>query len=91
MFLRSLIWVVLRFDPCHGRIFHNTLVHEPFDIGDLLGCQGGTAEIEGQFIGSDVRTLLNGIGTDHLVQRPVEQMGDGVMSLDGKTTRAIDG
>ena len=47
------------------------------------GRERGAVEIEGQFVRADEGALLRGFLADDFVQRPVEQVRDGVMALDG--------
>ena len=79
----SLDFRVGHFGPGHAGVLQNPLVDQPFDVGHLGGVKRGAAEIESQFIRPDVGTFLRGIGADDFVQSPMEQMGDGMMPLDG--------
>ena len=47
---------------------------------------GGGVEVEAEAVRRHERTLLGGVGTDDLVQSPVEKVGRGVMRLDGTAT-----
>ena len=50
--------------------------------GDLPGCHGGAVEIETQAVFIHRRTLLCGILRHDFVQRPMEQVGGGVVGFD---------
>ncbi len=54
------------------------------------GVSGGAGEVEGQLVRPDVTAFLRGVAADDFVQRPVEQMRDGVVALDRRAARAID-
>ena len=70
------------FRPAYSRIFEDAFVDNFFDVGHLRRRQRRAVEIEGQLVRSDKRTLLRRVATHHLVQRPVQQMRDGVMALN---------
>ena len=54
-----------------------------------LGSERLVIEVEGQLFGSDIRSLLRSILAHDFMQSPVEQMGDGVMTLDRAAPRGI--
>ena len=81
---------VINLAPSNGCILEDFLVNQAFDSGDLLGSERRTAEIEGQFVRADIAAFLHRLTTHDLVQSPVEQMRDSVMTLDGSTACAID-
>ena len=55
------------------------------------GVSGGAVEIESELVGTDKRPLLRGVAAGHFVQRPVQQMGHGVVALDCGATSTVDG
>ena len=48
-------------------------------------------EIEREFVRANERAFLRRLLADDFVQRPMEQMRDGVMALDGRAAFGIDG
>ena len=58
--------------PGDRGVFEDVLVDEAFDISYLLRGERRTAEIEGELLRPDIRTLLHRIPANHLMQRPVE-------------------
>ena len=48
-------------------------------------------EIESQFLSANVGTFLCSIGAGHLMQRPMQQVGDGMVALDGRAVSGING
>ena len=77
--------------PGHGGVFEDALVDEALDVGHLLRRERRAAEVEGELVGADVGALLRGVPADDLVQRPVQQMRDGVVALDGLAAGAVHG
>src|ERR1035438_571965 len=77
--------------PGDGGVFKDALVDEALDVGHLLRRERRAAEVEGELLRADVRALLCGVGADDFVQRPVEQVRDGVVPLDGLAAGAGNG
>lgn len=77
--------------PGNDVVGHDALVDEFFDVGELPGGQSGAVEVEGELVRRDVGAFLRGVLADDLVQGPMQDVRDGVVSLDGVTTRGIDG
>ena len=71
------------FRPRYAGVFEDAFVDEFLDVGDLLRRERCAVEIEGQFVRPDERTFLRSVLAHDLVQRPVQQMRDGVVALDG--------
>ena len=57
---------------------------------DLRGRERGAVEVEGQLVRADEGALLRGFLADDFVQRPVQQVRDGVVPLDGAAARAVE-
>ena len=79
------------FGPRDAGVFEDAFVDELLDVGDLRGRERGAVEVEGQLVRADEGTFLRGFLAHDFVQRPVEQMRDGVVALDGIATRLLDG
>jgi hypothetical protein len=54
------------------------------------GGERGAVEVEGQLVRAHEGALLRRVAAHDLVQRPVQQVRDGVMALDGRATGRID-
>ena len=78
------------FAPRNGIVGDDALVHEALDVGELLRGERGAVEVEGKLVRRDAGAFLCGVLADDLVQRPVQDVRDGVVALDGMTTRRID-
>ena len=64
---------------------------EILDSGDLLvGESLVVTEVEAQSFGCDERTLLLHMVTEHLAQRPVQQVSRGVVAPDGGASFGVD-
>ena len=72
-------------------VLENAFIDQPLDVDDLLSGQRGAVEIEGQLLRGDIGPLLGGLLAGHFVQGPMQKMSHRVMTLDGVTTRGIDG
>ena len=79
------------FGPGNDVVGHDALVDEFFDVGELRGGQSGAVEVEGELVRRDVGAFLRGVLADDLVQRPMQDVRDGVVALDGVTACGIDG
>ena len=77
------------FRPRHAGVFDDAFVDEFLDVRDLLRRERRAVEIEGQLVRADEGAFLRGFLADDLVQRPVQQMRDGVMALDGIATTLV--
>ena len=53
------------------------------------GRERRAVEVEGQLLRADEGALLRGVLAHDLVQRPVEQVRDGVVALDGVAARGV--
>ena len=80
---------MLDLGPRHRRVFEDAFVDETLDIRDLAWCKSRAAEVECQFVGTDIGTLLDRVLADDLVQSPMEQVGDRVVALDRLAARAV--
>jgi hypothetical protein len=56
----------------------------------LLRGERGAVEVEGEFVRRDAGAFLRGVLADDLVQSPVQDVRDGVVTLDGVSARRID-
>ena len=67
-------------------------VGEVLDGRDLLGGQRlEVAEVEPEAVGLDERALLLHVVAEHLAQRPVQDVGAGVVPADGVAAVGVDG
>ena len=83
MSLRDLHVGVGDFGPAHAGVFEDAFVDELLDVGDLLRRERRAVEVEGQLVRADEGTFLRRLLAHDFVQRPVQQVRDGVMALDG--------
>ena len=75
----------------HRGVGQDLAVGEILDRDDLVGRQAfEVAEVESQTIGTDPRTLLLDVRAEHTAQRPVEDVGGGVVAPDGVAPIGID-
>ncbi len=81
---------VFKIGPSDGGIRENAGVDEFFDVGELLGGEGGGVEVEGELFGRDGGAFLGGLARDDLVESPVKEVGDGVVALDGGTAGGLE-
>ncbi len=79
------------FGPRNDVVGHDALVDEFFDVGELRGGQSGAVEVKGELVRRDVGAFLGGVLADDLMKRPMQDVRDGVVSLDGVTACGIDG
>ena len=79
------------FGPAHTGVFENAFVDQFLDFGELLWRQRPAVEVECEFFGADITALLRGVPADDFVQRPVQEMRDSVMALDGVPPRFVHG
>ena len=77
--------------PGNDVVGDDALVDEFFDVGELRGGQSGAVEVKGELVRRDVGAFLRGVLADDLMQRPMQDVRDGVMALNGVTTCGIDG
>ena len=77
------------FGPGNDVVGHDALVDEFFDVGELRGGQSGAVEVKGELVRRDVAAFLRGVLAHDLVKCPMQDVRDGVVSLDGVTTRGI--
>ena len=82
---------VRHFSPGNDVVGDDAFVDEFFYVGELRGGQSGAVEVKGELVRRDVGAFLRGVMADDLVQGPMQDVRDGVVSLDGVTTRRIDG
>ena len=68
-------------------VFEDAFVDEFLDVGDLLRRERRAVEIEGQLVRPDEGTFLRRFLAHDFMQRPVQQMRDGVVALDGIAAR----
>ena len=81
--------VVRHFGPAHHGVFKDAFIDECLNVGDLLGCQRLTVEIERQFVRANIGTFLRYVGAGDLVERPVKQVRDRVVTLDGGAVSGV--
>ena len=75
----------------HRRVGDHLLVGEALDLRELLGRDRVVmAEVEAQAIGRDHRTRLLHVRAEHLAQRPVQDVGGGVIAADAVAAHAVD-
>ena len=75
----------------HRVVGEDLVVGEVFDLADLLGRDRlEVAEVEPQAVGRDQRTLLLHVVAEHLAQRPVQDVGAGVVAPDRVAPIDID-
>ena len=75
-----------------GVVGQDLVVGEVLDGADLLGGERvGRAEVEAQAVGVDQGALLLDGLAEHLAQRPVEDVGAGVVAADGVAPLDVDG
>src|SRR5436309_834059 len=84
-------WQSRDLSPGNGAVPCNLLVYQILDIAQLLRSECCTREIERQLLRADKASLLHRIGRNDLVQRPMEQMRNGVMPLYGIAPRCVNG
>ena len=73
---------VRHFRPRDAGVFEDAFVDELLDVGDLRGRERRAVEIEGQLVRPDERTFLRRFLAGDFVQRPMQQMSDGVVALN---------
>ena len=78
------------FRPRDAGVFEDAFVDELLDVGDLRGRERRAVEIEGQLVRPDERTFLRRLLARDFVQRPMQQMRDRVMPLDGVATSFVN-
>src|SRR6185503_9786795 len=78
------------FGPTHAGVFDDALVDELLDVVHLRERERGAVEIKGQLLRTDIGTFLRSLLAHDFVQGPVEQVGDGVVELDGVPARFLD-
>ena len=79
------------FGPRDAGVFEDAFVDELLDVGDLRGRERRAVEVEGQLVRADEGAFLRSLLARDFVQRPVEQMRDGVVALDsGAASCGID-
>ncbi len=78
------------FGPRNRRVLRDLLVHHFLEITHLLLRQRRARKIERQLLRSHVASLLHRLATNEFVQRPVQNMCDGMVSLDRAATRRIN-
>ena len=78
------------FAPGNGIVGDDAFVHESLDVAELLRGERGAVEVEGELVRRDAGALLRGVLADDFMQRPMQNVRDGVVALDGVTTRGID-
>ncbi len=61
---------------------------DPVELG--LGDRLVVAEVEAQPVRADVRAGLLDVGAEHLAQRPVQDVGRGVVAADRVAARSVD-
>ena len=81
---------VRNFKPRDRRVFEDAFVDEFLDIGDLLRRERRAVEIEGQFVRADERAFLRSFLAHDFMQRPVQQMRDRMVALDGVAAGSIN-
>ena len=79
------------FGPAHAGVFEDALVDEFLDVGDLVRRERAAVEVEGQLFRPDVGAFLRGVLAHDFVQRPVEQVRNGMVALDGVAARLVHG
>ena len=68
------------------------VVGQVLDLDQLVGRHRlVVAEVEAQPVGGDQRALLLDVLAQHLAQRPVQQVGGGVVAADGVAALDVDG
>ena len=74
-----------------GDILANLLVHKVFHLAQLLGCHLlEVREVEAQTVGRDQRAALLDVGAQHLAQGSIQQVGAGVVRLNGAALVDVD-
>ena len=79
------------FAPRHGVVGEDALVDELLDVGQLARRERRAVEVEGQLRRVDRGTLLRGFLGDDLMERPVQDVRDRVVALDGIAAGLVDG
>ena len=79
------------FAPRHGVIGEDALVDELLDVGQLARSERRAVEVEGQLRGVDRGTLLGGFLGDDFMERPVQDVRDRMVALDGVAAGLVDG
>ena len=75
----------------HRRVGDHLLVGEPLDLRELLGRDRVVmAEVEAQPIGRHHRAGLLHVRAEHLAQRPVQDVGGGVVAADAVAAHGVD-
>ncbi len=77
------------FSPGNDVVGDDAFVDEFFDVGQLRSGQSGAVEVKGELVRRDVAAFLRGVLADDLVQRPMQDVRDGVVTLDGATSCGI--
>ena len=78
------------FAPGNRVVGDDALVHESLDVAELLRGERGAVEVEGELVLRDAGAFLRGVLADDFMQGPMQNVRDGVVALNGVTTRAID-
>ena len=76
--------------PGDTGIFDDAFIYESLDVAHLRGRERGAVEVEGELVGADKGAFLRGLLAHDFVQGPVQQMGHGVMPLDGRAAFAVE-
>ena len=79
------------FAPRHGVVGEDALVDELLNVGQLAGRERRAVEVEGQLRGVDRGALLRGFLGDDLMERPVQDVRDRMVALDGVAAGLVDG
>ena len=78
-------------EVAHRGVVEDLAVGQVLDGSDLLGADRlEVAEVEPQPVGRHQRALLLHMGAEHLAQRPVQDVGAGVVAADGVAAVAVD-
>src|SRR5690606_34075003 len=74
-----------------GRIGADLLVHQPLDLGQLLGPDRlEMREVEAQPVGRDQRALLGDVGAQHRAQHGMQQMSGRMVQHGGLPGSGVD-
>src|SRR5437016_11021350 len=73
---------VRNFCPGNWRILSDFFVHQSLYVTELFLRQGRARKVERQLVRPDITSLLRRIATNDLVQRPMQQVCRGMMTLN---------
>ena len=84
-------FVLRRLVGAHRLVGEHPSVRQGLDLGQLFASDGLVmAEVEAQAVGRHERSLLLDVGSEHLPEGPVQEMGAGVVAADGLSSFGVD-